>query len=355
MRIGIDTQSTLGRKTGIGLYTAALLSHLKKVAGDNDYVEIEWGKTTELRTHERLVWEQAIAPARAALARVDVFHAPGFGAPLLRSCPVVLTVHDLIGLLFPQNLPPVSRFYWHRWLPFTVSRADRIIADSHHTKRDIVDHLCVPASRVEVVYLAAGDDFRPIDASARREEVRRRYGLPPRFILYVGTIEPRKGLKELVSAFARLKRETGLPHGLVIAGKKGWYWQDLFRLVEDLGVAVCFTDYVADADLPTLYSCADLFVFLSHYEGFGLPPLEAMACGTPVICSNASSLPEVVGDAALLVSPPAIETVSGAMAAVLQDPSLGDSLAQKGRKRAREFSWERAARETLAIYQKVGG
>ncbi len=353
MRIGIDTQSTLGRKTGIGLYTANLLRALRRVAPQHEYVELSWGRTEELRTDQRLRWQQWELPRRARAVRPDVLHVPGFDAPLWKPCPVILTVHDLIGLLFPANLPPVSRFYWSRWLPRTIRWADQVIADSEHTRRDLVQLLGIPAERIEVVYLGVDETLRPLKEQAALEAVRQEYGLPPAIILYVGTIEPRKGLDTLIAAYAASAAE--IPHDLVITGKKGWYTEPLFRQVEALGLGqrVRFTDYVADEDLPGLYNLADLFVYPSRYEGFGLPPLEAMACGVPVVSSNAASLPEVVGNAALLVPPDDAEALAAAIRRVLDDEALQAEMRARGLERAKRFTWEETARRTAEIYERM--
>lgn len=353
MKIGIDVQSTLGRKTGIGLYTRNLLQALRRVAPQHEYVELSWGRTNELRTDQRLWWQQVELPRRARSAAVEVLHVTGFDAPRWRPCPTLLTVHDLIGLLFPGNFPPVSRFYWSYWLPRTMRWADQIIADSEHTKRDLIRLLNIPSERIEVVYLGVDKAFRPIEEQATLEALRHKYSLPSDIILYVGTLEPRKGLDTLITAYSVLAAD--IPHHLVITGKKGWYTESLFRQVEVLGLRerVHFTDYVADEDLPGLYNLAALFVYPSRYEGFGLPPLEAMACGVPVVCSNAASLPEVVGDAALLVPPDNVEALVVAIHKVLNDKSLRAEMRTKGLEQAKKFAWEETARRTVEIYEKM--
>jgi glycosyltransferase involved in cell wall biosynthesis len=353
MRIAIDSQSTLGRKTGIGLYTANLLRALRRVAPEHEYVELAWGRTEELRVDRRLRWEQWELPRRARAARAQVLHLTGFGAPLWRPCPTVLTVHDLIGYLFPAHLPPMARLYWARWLPFSVRFAGRIIADSEHTRRDLERLLGVPPQRITVIPLAADERFQPVSDPGVLAAARARYDLPSPFVLYVGTLEPRKGLDTLLDAFAALAGE--FPHALVIAGKRGWYTEPLFRRVERLGLGrrVRFTGYVADEALPALYSLADLFVFPSRYEGFGLPPLEAMACGVPVISSHAASLPEVVGDAGVLVPPGDPQALAAAMREVLTDEARRAEMRARGLARARCFSWEETARRTVKVYEEA--
>jgi len=353
MRIALDTQSTVGRKTGIGIYTARLLDALRRVGPEHEYREIAWGRDVPMRLDRRLRWQQWELPRRVRAAGADLLHVPGFDAPRRKPCPLVLTVHDLIGMLFPQNLPPVSRFYWSRWLPWSIRWADRVIADSQHTRRDIIRLLGVPAERIVVIPLGVDAAFHNVTDAEALAVVRGRYELPAAFILYVGTLEPRKGLDTLVDAYAALA--DALPHDLVIAGKRGWYTEAPFAQVRRLGLErrVRFTDYVADADLPALYSLADVFTFPSRYEGFGLPPLEAMACGTPVISSDAASLPEAVGDAGLLVSPDDPIALAAALRRVLGDATLRARLSAAGLVQAQRFTWEETARQTLTVYQEL--
>jgi glycosyltransferase involved in cell wall biosynthesis len=353
MKIGIDTQSTWGRKTGIGLYTVNLLHALRQVAPQHEYVELSSGRTDEMRTDQRLRWQQFGLPRRARGMRVDLLHVTGFDAPLWKPCPVVLTVHDLIGLLFPANLPPISRFYWSRWLPRSIHWADRIIVDSQHTKGDVNRLLGISAEHIEVIPLGVDKCFRPVKDEGVLESVRDKYGLPQMFVLYLGTLEPRKGVDTLIAAYADLAAD--IHHHLVIAGKRGWRTEPLFEQVQALGLdhQVHFTDYVPDEDLAALYSLAQLFVYPSHYEGFGLPALEAMACGVPVVCTDSSSLPQVVGDAALLVPPNEAESLAAAMLQVLDDHELRAKMGLRGLEQAASFTWEETARRTLQVYEKM--
>lgn len=352
MRIALDTQSTLGRKTGIGQYTRSLLAALRRVAPEHEFVELHQSREVAMRTDRRLRWQQWDVPRRAQVARANLLHVPGFDAPLWKPLPVVLTVHDLIGKLFPQNLPPVSRFYWSLWLPFSLRFADEIIVNSECTRRDVMRLAGLPAERIEVVHLGVDEGFRPL-AFEEIEARRARYGLPRHAILYVGTLEPRKGIDTLIDAFAEMVGRH--PHHLLLAGKRGWYWEPILRRVAErrLEDRVRFLDYVAEGDLPALYASASVFAFPSRYEGFGLPVLEAMACGTPVVCSNAGALPEVAGDAALLVPPDKPRALAEALEAVLDDEGLRDSLREKGLQRAGQFTWERTAQGTLRAYQKL--
>jgi len=281
MRIGIDVQATRGQRTGIGVYADRLLRALLRVAPQHEYVPLSWEREGELRTDQRLRWQQWLLPRRARAAGVDLLHVPGFDAPRWRPCPVVLTVHDLIGLLFPEQLPPISRLYWAWWLPRSLCWADHLIADSSHTARDLERRLGIPPERITVIPLGVDERFHPEIPPEAREAARRKYGLAFPVILYVGTLGPRKGLDTLVAAFGRIAGR--IPHHLVLAGKPGWWVDRLLREIRALGLTerVHLLGYVPEEDLPALYRLADVFAYPSRYEGFGLPPLEAMACGTP--------------------------------------------------------------------------
>ena len=290
------------------------------------------------------------------LPNCDLFHATEHLLPRLKGARTVLTVHDLIFLLFPEYHLPLNRWFLNRFMPLFVRRADAIIAVSQCTRDDLIRYYAAPSEKITVVYEGVDARFQTVTDPDALAQVRVRYGLPERFILYVGTIEPRKNLNTLLEAFARLKvRSTTCDLGLVIVGRKGWLYEGFFRRLHELGLKgeVIFPGFVPDEDLPAIYSAAALFVFPSLYEGFGLPPLEAMACGTPVIASNASSLPEVVGEAGILIDLHDVGGLIEAMERVLMDEPLLSEMRARGLERARGFTWEKAARETLAIYREV--
>lgn len=353
MRVAIDAQALAGQKTGIGHYMGQLLAALRAVAPDEDLVEIQPDQARVMRTDRRIRWQQWELPRRARSARADLLHVTGFDGPVWKPLPVVLTVHDLIGMILPGNLPPVSRLYWARWLPFTVRFADRIVAVSECTRRDIQRLLGIPADRIDVVHSGVDPAFR-LQPAADLAAGQDRYGLTGEFILYLGTLEPRKGIDTLIEAFARLAA-AGLPHRLVIAGRPGWSWQSLIDLAaaRGLGDRVRFLDYVPDEDRARLYGAAAVFAFPSRYEGFGLPVVEAMACGTPVVCSDAAALPEVAGGAAVLVPPDQPVVLAEAIAGVLKDPGRAADLRDRGLRRAAELTWDRTARSTLEVYRRT--
>jgi glycosyltransferase involved in cell wall biosynthesis len=286
----------------------------------------------------------------------DLFHGTNYALPRSRQARLVVTIHDL-SLVRHPHLGTAALSGFVRRMTRSVIEATRVIAVSDATRRDLVDLLAVSPDTIRVVHNGYDPRFQPLPASAARHRVRERYNLVDPYILHVGTLEPRKNLDMLIRAYAHLRREPHIAHGLVLVGDRGWKYEPIFRLVEQLGLrdAIRFTGAVPADDLPALYNAADLFVYPSLYEGFGLPPLEAMACGTPVVTSNVSSLPEVVGDAALLLDPHDEGGLVEAMARGLADVELRQHLRERGFEQARQFSWERCARETLAVYEEAMG
>jgi glycosyltransferase involved in cell wall biosynthesis len=286
------------------------------------------------------------------LPDAELFHATEHLLLPLRSVPTVLTVHDLIFRHLPAHHKPLYRWYLNVTMPLYCRRATNIIAVSECTRRDLIAAYDLPEEKVTVVHEAAAPRFRlqPPEAVAA---VRSRYGLPDRFLLFVGTIEPRKNLACLLSVFEAM-RAAGLSDGLVIVGRRGWLYDDFFARLEQSPVrdAVLFPGYVPDEDLPAVYSGAQGLVFPSVYEGFGLPMLEAMACGTPVVASNVSSLPEIGGDAALYADPLDVEGMAKAVRRLLCDAELREHLRARGLERAAQFSWGRTAARTRAVYER---
>jgi glycosyltransferase involved in cell wall biosynthesis len=287
---------------------------------------------------------------------LDLLHSTDFIPALHSPYKSVITVHDLAFLHYPHFLTAQSAAYYGL-IDKAVVRADHIIVPSEHTKQDLIGQMGVAADKVSVIYEAANPLFAPLPVEQTRREVAARYGLPETYFLTVGTIEPRKNVIGLLQGFACLRDKFGLttPVGLVIAGSRGWLYEETLEAVRTLNLSdsTFFVGRVADADLHKLYAGARAHIHVAHYEGFGLPPLEAMACGTPTIVSNVSSLPEVVGDAALLVNPRDSEEIAVAMHRLLTDDALHAELREKGLQRARTFSWEKAAQRTLEVYRQV--
>lgn len=303
----------------------------------------------------RLLWEHAILPRLLRREGFDLLHAPGYIAPLTPDVPVVVTLYDVMALRFPQWCKPANRFHYRHLLPRSACGAHGIIVPSRATRNDVLNLLPVSEARLRVIPLGIDEQFQPVRDPARLEQVRQALGLTPPFILFSGGHEPKKNLPGLLRALHRLEADGALRHTLVVVGGKGWPDHAARRVLRDheLSRRVCFTGFVSDRDLVALYTMADLFVFPSLYEGFGLPPLEAMACRTPVVCSNRGALPEVVGDAAVQVDPEAPHALADAIARALRDPGLRADLVKKGTQRAQHFSWPRTARATEAFYREV--
>ncbi len=304
----------------------------------------------------KLYFEQVALPWAARALHLDLLHVPYLAPPLLSPVPTVVTVHDLIPYLLPAYRGPLRK-QAYTWLDLLAARRARlVIAVSEHTRQDIIRHLRFPPERVCVTYEAAPPGLGPA-SEEEKAALRRRYGLPERFILYLGDTDIRKGVHRLLRTFAHRKESRpGDEVGLVIAGPlhppDGRLFLDLPGLARSLGLgrAARFLGPIPEAEKAALYSTATVFAFLSEYEGFGLPPLEAMACGTPVLVGKTSSLPEVVGDAGLLVDPLDEEEVVAALDRLLEDAPLRAELGRRGRERAAAFSWERTARQTLEAY-----
>jgi glycosyltransferase involved in cell wall biosynthesis len=297
---------------------------------------------------------QAMVPALVARSQPDLCHYTNALAPVHQARPFVLSIYDASLFLYKQYHPRIRLLTVRLLLPLTTRRAAAIITISHSARDDLVRVLGVPPEKIHVVYGSAPKNFGPVNDPDLLASVRRRYRLPERFILYVGTLEPRKNLRRLVRAFHRL-RQQGYPHELVFAGPWGWSMNGFVQEIEELGLSsfVHFLGYVPAGDLPAIYSMATVFVFPSLYEGFGLPPLEAMACGTPVLSSNNSSLVELYANAAQLIDPLDEADLTRGLKMILDDPEWRSELSHRGSERARCFSWERAALETTAVYEQI--
>jgi glycosyltransferase involved in cell wall biosynthesis len=289
------------------------------------------------------------------LPNAELFHATEHLLLPLRRAPTVLTVHDLIFHLFPQHHTRLNRWYLNLAVPLFCRRAGAIIAISESTRRDLVAHFGVDAGKITVIYEAAAPHFRPAPA-AECAAVRAKYGLPERYLLHVGTLEPRKNLIRLLDALDLLRRE-GQHLPLILVGTKGWLYEGFFHRLEELRLdeQVKLLGYVPDVDLPAVYGAATACVLPSVYEGFGLPVLEAMACGAPVVCSRTSSLPELGGDVARYFDPYQTEDVAAQLKTVWSDDPLRREMGAAGPARAAGFSWARAAEETMAVYRRLLG
>ncbi len=371
MRICVNASPAVHHIAGLGRYTQELMTALLDVDSENEYVafynrpsEAQVDPpldrlphlTTNLATKpwrmSALVAHFARVPQNRLFSGVDLFHATDHLLPRLTRLKSVFTLHDLVFRFYPHTHKPLNRWFLTLMMPRFLKAADAVIAVSESTKRDAIQAYGIDEAKITVIYEGVSDHFRRASPQAIAT-VRRKYGLPDQFVLSVATIEPRKNLSSLLEAYHALRDETSL--GLVIVGKKGWLYSGFFNRLRELGLEhdVLFPGFVPDEDLPALYSAADLFVFPSLYEGFGLPVVEALACRTPVVASNAASLPEVAGDAALLVDPTSVGDLVRAVREVLGSEELREDLRARAPRQAGRFSWQRAARETLAVYRSL--
>ncbi len=306
------------------------------------------------RPAARIVWEQTVQPFELLRRRVDVHHSLSYALPLAWPGRSVLTIYDLSFIRFPHLFNRGNRLYKTALTRLSARRANAIVTISAHGKREVETLLGIPPERIVVAYPAVDERFRPLP----REEVERfrtRLGLPEHFILFLGTLEPRKNAIALVRAYAALRQQSALPHHLVLAGGEGWQASPLFALVEQLGLRdrVLFPGFVDPAEQVLWYNAAAVFAYPSLYEGFGLPPLEAMACGVPVVTSDRASLPEVVGDAGRMVDPDDAQQLAATLAEVLSDAALWAAMSATGVARARSFTWSAMARQISRVYHSV--
>ncbi len=305
----------------------------------------------------RIFWEQVVQPLVTARERLDLLHGLAFVSPTISPCPSIVTVHDLSFALFPKLFHGMNAAYLRLFTRLSCGRAARIIAVSENTRADVIRHYHVPAWRVVAIPHGVSPVFHPRPVHEIRD-FRQKHSLPEHFILAVGTLEPRKNLPMLIQAFARLALRPGQQRRdvkLALVGGKGWYFTEIFAAVEGLGLKdqVLFPGYVPGDDLPMWYNTADVLAFPSRYEGFGMPVLEAMASGTPVVVSTASSLPQVAGDAALMAAPDDVEAWAAALDRALGDAALREELRARGIARAANFTWEETAHRTAGVYHEL--
>ncbi len=368
MKVGIDARMLGSGKGGGETYVRNMIQGLSTVNPDDDYTlflneflpkdtlpGVERMRQVVVSRHNHVPNPLSFSLALAR-ARVDVAHAQ-YMAPWPWPVRLVVSLHDIAYERYPQFFDPGTVAGFRIYVPLTLRRARIVLTLSEFCKEEIVRRYRVPPEKVMVTYCAANSIFRPLLDATRLGEVRVRYGTGDRFILCVGNLEPRKNLRAMIEAYVKLRQADATRHKLVLVGRKGWLFDEIFAAARASGYAddLVFTDYVPDADLVALYNAADLFVYPSIYEGFGIPPLEAMACGTPVVCSNTSSLPEVVGDAALMVDPLDVEALAESVARVLDDEALRARLAARGPERAAFYTWEKTGQILADVYRTAAG
>lgn len=379
MRVVIDGRSIRAGKTGVGVYTENVVRELAALGRDDEFILIVSEEPRGLiadnlrvvrfgvlkRRFVHRAWENTFLPFFLRRMRADVYFSPSFILPLLpgknlmhqptarkgyfRTLKLVATVHDLVAFLYPQTTTRLMQLRLRLFLPPSLRVADLIITDSAGSKRDIVRLFRVPEGKVQVVPLGKNEQFARISDSSLLAITREQYKLPQTFILYVGTIEPRKNLDLLFRAYGQLSADLRTEVKLVVAGGLGWRYEPLLSILREQGLEndVHFTGYVSDEHLPALYNLANIFVYPSLYEGFGLPVLEAMACGLPVVVSNRSSLPEVVGDAGILIDPTNVKELARILESLLKDRGQRKKLAAASLAQAQKFSWRATAEAIL--------
>jgi glycosyltransferase involved in cell wall biosynthesis len=354
------------RRAGIHQYIDQVLDHLPLLSSSSQYLvfsrhasrfsakpgfTVQSSRWPTDRRLIRIAWEQAAWPLLASYHKLDLLHSMAFVAPLLSRIPTVITVYDLSFIHFPDRYPILQRNYLQSQTARSCRQARRVITISESGREDVHRFFQVPVDQIDVVLPGVDPLFRPLPAT-EVAAFRQREGLPREVILHVGTLQPRKNIPILLEAMAKLARPDV---ALVLAGGKGWLYQDIFNRVVELGLEkqVRFAGYIADEELPLWYNSAALLAFPSVYEGFGMPVVEAMACGTPVVAAQSSSIPEAGGEAALYFNPDNVDALTNCLSAVLDDDHLAATMRQKGLAQARLFSWARAGQETARVYGRA--
>lgn len=354
---------------GISEYIRQLIRGLSKIDKHNDYSVLHSRKDQysyipigTSNINRKKLWtpchhryERWLLSSEIYFHRYDVFHSPDFIPPRFGVGRKIITIHDLNFLFFPEFLDQESLRYYAGQIEEAVQEADHILADSNHTRADILNHLSVPEEKVSTIHLAASPDYQLPLAPDDTEGIKQKYALPADFILFVGTLSPRKNIETVFQAMVEMKEEARLQVPLVIVGKQGWRSEDSFKVdgLNAIRRQIYYLDGVSPAELIHIYSLASVLVLPSIYEGFGLPPLEAMHASCPVITSDRASLPEVVGDAGIMLDPFDIPGWAAALQTVLTSEEVRSDMIRKGNQQAKKFNWEKTAAETLAIYQKV--
>lgn len=368
MNIGINAQILNDAATGVARYAENMIRALLSLESRHSFVlfggasfagpgiRVVPTSSTIDTSARRILWEQLVLPGKARAEGVDLLYYPDHTGPLLvKHCQIVITIHDLAFLSMPETHQPARRMYKSMTFHRSVVQSDKIVADSDSTQRECVNQAGIPKEKIVVVHGGVDPSMHRENDAEILSGVKTKYGLKDRFILYVGTLERRKNLVRLVHSFAKLKKNGSMRHQLVLAGGRGYGYEEILEAARTDGVTedISFPGFVEEEDMSPLYSLADLLVYPSLYEGFGFPPLEAMACGCPVIASNVTSLPEVVGDAGLLIDPSDTTALSEAILHVVSDREVHKSMVAKGYERVKKFSWQNSAQKLLGVFDSM--
>lgn len=366
MKIAIDIRCAGGEKVGKGWYTFHLVQSLLKLDDKNEYILYArdgipgFGEFKNARlklfSSKGAFWHYQVA-RDISKEKVDIFFAPSsyiIPSILPAAIKTVLTIHDLVAFIYPNTHNKKATIIEKLLLRRALRRAAHVCAVSENTRKDILERFHYEPKQIDVIYCGASDEFKPV-AKEKLKDFIVKTNLPEKFFLAVGTLEPRKNYLNLIKAFKEVS-DRYPDYSLIIVGKEGWDYEEIHAAIKlnYLNKKIHLLGYLSNTSLVNLYSLAKAFVFSSFYEGFGIPPLEAMQCGCPVIASNTSSLPEVVGNAALLVNPESHSQITEAMLKIIKDPELSDQLREKGLKQANKFSWEDSAQKLLKIFTKIG-
>ena len=373
MHIGIDYTPAALQGAGIGRYTRGLVDAVLPLLGDDQVTLLfpreetpfgrsDWPENVRTRNlplpdrYQTILWHRLRLPFYVELSTgdLDIFHAPNFLLPPIRSAKKILTIHDLAFLVHPEYAYPDLQRFLANAVPRSIAAADHILADSEASKRDALRFFDLKPERITVVGAGVEPRFQAMD-EAELVGIREKYGLNWPYVFSISTLEPRKNFDGLIRAFADARRKAAFPHHLVIGGGKGWLYENIFEEVarQDAGAYVHFLGFVDDKDLPGLYNLADLFAFPSHYEGFGIPVLEAMACGTAVLCTDTSSLPEITGNAAYLIPTDDHPALVDALSDQLCDDTARSDFAARGPAQAAKWTWDAAAQRLLQVYRMM--
>ncbi|MGR3310810.1 MAG: glycosyltransferase family 4 protein [Candidatus Brocadiales bacterium] len=366
MKIAIA--AILGTIGGPRTYAYNLIKNLSEIDKENEYIiltdntedlnEIDGIQKIKIGSsspYTRIVWDHFKVPLYLKRYGIDLYHNTKNALPLFSHTKSVVTIHDMAPFLFPESFTFMQRTHLQFHFRHAAKSAKKVITVSEQSRKDIVNILGIDDKKVVSIPNGISDEFYRINDTERLEAFRTEHRLAKDIILCMSTLQPRKNIDVAIRAFSQLKRQKDIPHQLVIVGRKGWLWKDTIRLVSELNLQkdIVFIGAVEDEELPLFYNLADVFLNPSSYEGFGLTCLEAMACGVPVITTNVSSLPEVVGDAGILVTPKSVEELAQAMFNVLDNNTLKDELIKKGLERVKRFSWTQTAEKTIDVYKEV--
>jgi glycosyltransferase involved in cell wall biosynthesis len=369
MKIGVEARWIMHEKTGFGNYALNLLKELATIDTNNKYLIYLNGEYSNAEIFNQQNFQQKVINRPPEIykhisipldiisqkRKFDFFHFLYNAPSLFMPCPFVLTVHDLSFKHVPEMISKKNFISLNSQMHLTAKKATKIITVSENSKKDIIQFLKIPDKKIEVIYEAADSSFKVINDEDARNKVREKYNLPPQYLLYVGTYLPHKNLETLIRALHKLRQDTKVPYKLVFAGNMGRNFETINTLIVQLGLEndIHTIGFVPEQDLPVVYSLSDLFIFPSLYEGFGLPLIEAMACGVPVLSSNSSCLPEIGGESALYFSPKDVEDLADKITHITQNETLRNEMIGKGLKRAKTFNWHTMAEKTLRVYETV--